>query len=565
MAKADELSVIIKADTQDLEKGMQRSADSLATLGIQVKKAKGKTDELERSTTSLASVLKGPLAIAAAAAAAAMTGVALAVSKINDATGLKRTAERVNVNVERFQELSFAAKQVGVDSETLGDAIKDLNVKITDTAKNGGMLEDALKAIGLDAKELVDLAPEEQFRAFADAVAAASEETGNFAADEINDAMFQMLPLLRQGSAGLDEMAKEARDLNAVLSETELEEMERASREINKMNTAFDAMFNQLTLIVTGPLTSFAETVTGILKNLTGVSKTIDEIKQKTGPVASGTVQSGDVDLSATDTGDIKLGDVDEGALEAFRKEMAAKSGKIVLPSEMSNQGGGISDAEEAQAIDDIARILGLKKSSAEALGEAMEFQEEMNAAIQESKERAQILWMQTLKENMDEEIRLEEEKAAKKKRIAEMEAKAKADIMRNLTSLMNTESKKMFEIGKAAAVAQAIMNTHEGATKAMAQGGIWGWAQSAAILAAGFNNVNNIMSTSFGGAGGGAASTGGASGLGSDGSTTAAPSVQNVTEATINITGDIGTEGVRQLRDELLALQEDGGELVIK
>ena len=119
-----------------------------------------------------------------------------------------------------------------------------------------------------------------------------------------------------------------------------------------------------------------------------------------------------------------------------------------------------------------------------------------------------------------------------------------------------------MFEVGKAAAAAQATMNTYEGANKAMAQGGIWGWAQAAAIMTAGFNNVNNILSTSFGGAGGGAASTGGAAGLGSDGSTTEAPSVQT-TNFDVTLQGDsFSGDQVRGLIGQINEATDDGVKL---
>jgi hypothetical protein len=49
---------------------------------------------------------------------------------------------------------------------------------------------------------------------------------------------------------------------------------------------------------------------------------------------------------------------------------------------------------------------------------------------------------------------------------------------------------------GKAIAVAQAVINTYQGATKALSQGGVLGFATASAVIAAGLMNVKKIVST---------------------------------------------------------------------
>lgn len=74
------------------------------------------------------------------------------------------------------------------------------------------------------------------------------------------------------------------------------------------------------------------------------------------------------------------------------------------------------------------------------------------------------------------------------------------------LTAGLAGQSRKMFEAHKAASIGQALMNTYEGATKALSQGGIWGAVMMAAVLAIGVAQVAKIRSQQFGG---GAASGG--------------------------------------------------------
>jgi hypothetical protein len=68
---------------------------------------------------------------------------------------------------------------------------------------------------------------------------------------------------------------------------------------------------------------------------------------------------------------------------------------------------------------------------------------------------------------------------------------------------------------GKGIAIAQAIINTYQGATKALAQGGIAGTVAAAAVIAAGFINIKKIISTPIPSARGEGKATGGASGGG--------------------------------------------------
>lgn len=58
------------------------------------------------------------------------------------------------------------------------------------------------------------------------------------------------------------------------------------------------------------------------------------------------------------------------------------------------------------------------------------------------------------------------------------------------MSNLLGQES----EAGKIFAVAQATINTYLGASKAIAQGGIWGVAQAAIVIAAGLKQVASIM-----------------------------------------------------------------------
>ncbi len=121
------------------------------------------------------------------------------------------------------------------------------------------------------------------------------------------------------------------------------------------------------------------------------------------------------------------------------------------------------------------------------------------------------------------------------------------------ISELMNSQSKELFNTAKAASMAETIMNTYTGMSKAVAQGGIFGFGAAGLIAAAGASQVANIASTSFGDS----------SVKGSNMPTEAPTNITNNTQSsatTINISGGVGF-GV----DELTALFDSDAVIINK
>ena len=139
--------------------------------------------------------------------------------------------------------------------------------------------------------------------------------------------------------------------------------------------------------------------------------------------------------------------------------------------------------------------------------------------------------------------------------------------ILGNLASLMQSKSRKMFEIGKAAAIGQAIVDTWAAANKSMASLPFpVNIAAAAATATAGFMNVQSIRAQKFGGGGsGGGASSGASSALGAaaGAAETAPPPVQQ-TRVNINLQGNsFGGNGVRGLIEEINEATDDNTQLM--
>ena len=180
-------------------------------------------------------------------------------------------------------------------------------------------------------------------------------------------------------------------------------------------------------------------------------------------------------------------------------------------------------------------------------------------------------LMAETKQRHEDEISAIEQEAADERARIAKEEADRKnaimAGAMSGLTTLMNSENRKMFEIGKAAAIAQSIISTYTGMTKALELGWPMGPIAAAAIGAAGFANVASIRSQSFGG--GGSTATGSNTTAVNAASTPTASSGDAPAGGTLTVQGLSASslftgDAVAGLAEQLLDYQRRGGSVVL-
>lgn len=197
--------------------------------------------------------------------------------------------------------------------------------------------------------------------------------------------------------------------------------------------------------------------------------------------------------------------------------ESAAAALNVVVPPPSVGGGMNAADAKAAEAhkkqlAERIERIKEANMLEAELA--QLKFEEEQ-AFIAEAWELGQISdqerkaveedSLQTHQANMTNilarsaasQVALEREKEANKKAVTQ-QAWAAA------TSLMDSGSKTLFKIGKAAAISKAVIDTISGINSALALGP-WGIPLAAVIGAAGFANVQKIKSQSFGSSGAGA------------------------------------------------------------
>ena len=197
-----------------------------------------------------------------------------------------------------------------------------------------------------------------------------------------------------------------------------------------------------------------------------------------------------------------------------FEKEQEHKRALIELTDKQAEAEKSL--AEHKQRINQMLEDIRLRATSTEGAGDLQaQFQAEqaeMDDRHQEEIERLRSLNAE--KATIDEAYRMQ--KLEKDKLLADQERRLQeyqlntakdvaggmAQIFSNLYELTGRKQKEFFYLSKAAALAQAIINTSQAVTKALAQGGIMGPVMAAIIAAQGAVQIATITAQRLAGGG---------------------------------------------------------------
>jgi methyl-accepting chemotaxis protein len=612
MADVDPIVLQISSDFADVKKDLANLRKDLKKTGNETGNAAKKFLEFDRSLSTI-KIGYGKLAAAATAAAAAIALTTHAVGE--EVKELKLLSRRLGISTKDLSKLSAVAKNFGIDTETLADGIKDLNVKIADANTGAKGYQDMLRQLGLNYRELKDLDPTQQFYVFADAIKKAGGSLARFGLDEINDAMFQMGPLMQKGGKEIKRLADEAERMGRSFSQEQIDEMSDYNASVRKVSIAFGqlskAVAEQAAPVMSDLAELIADSVDGladVISQSTKLMKALKETRvaaeasakafeeQKVIASSAGITMSSLADHTTeyTDSANSmnealeQSRQVFEGtakALDPFGEKL--KQGKLDLEG-MTTEIKSLSTNElfesmlgtpnQGAAGDALAKALEKEDAKKEAMEEYRKA--ELNRMFEFELEKGEIAAEAAALELAEHQAWLDREFGAEAKHADRMKKlwdhglkgrlKVTQHVLGQMTSLMGSESRKMFEIGKAAAIAQATIDTYQSANSSFAAGSKIGGppvgaAFAAVAVAAGIANVQRIASTSMGrggaGAGGGAAAASGGASAADAGGQGGEPA--NVLDATFNIQGtSVSKDQIRTLGSELNELSEDGFKL---
>lgn len=580
--------------------------------GIQVKFSADTTQfdravtQTEARLTKFSSFAKTSLVAVGAAGVSAAGGLALATrAALNYADEIGKMAQKVGMSTESLSRLEYAARLSDV-------SLGQLQVGLGQLAKNMEAGSEGLDALGISVMTAdgrlrstndVFLEVAERFASIEDGAgktAIAMNIFGRSGAD--------LIPLLNSGRDGLAEMATEADRLGITISGSTARSAERFNDSLTRIQAALGGLTNQIAAGAAPRMADLTERMIDFYKEsniVEGVVKAIDFVMTELAKAAIFLSQAfTEVTEAITFVGAAAnrlanadfagIGDEWAASQERVRQALVENSrlmdeingkvqtvnreGKGDLPTpreaapDLPGTGDGLSkkDTNEQKLgiyreddpffIDRLQNIRDNFKTEREVLAEEYALNQETirNALNNGLIEKAQFDAL---------ELQMAEEQQKKLNNIRragiDTQLSATADLFGSLAQLTDGGNKKLVKLSKAFAIAQVVINTAQGISKAFAQFG-WpaGIGPAAAVAASGAVQLANIASAesgkikSGGGGGGGAASMAGAGGGGS----AAASPTTTFSFTLMNDPMGFGEKFARQFIDQLNSTQRNGG-----
>lgn len=368
MAATEAMGVTLRAEFKDFEKALLKARNEtdtkLAAIGRDFEKANNKVKTEARGmsgafgglTRGLPGLTGGisALGLAGGAAAGGMVALLGALRGVQQAgkfaADLTDSADRIGVTVEALQALRFAADETGVPLADLDSGLENLNASLGafKTGIGSGRIRPIFEALGLTQADLVAVENAEQLLPIlADRLGQVGDR-----ATQVQLArklgIEALLPLLRRGSTGINDLAGEARDLGLVLSNDVVSGLDETDRALERNQQQIDANVREMQASLapffvwaTGELAKLARGFTDFFNGLQAAKDRSDRVLEQ--QVARGQERVNFAMRQSRDTGR-PLSAVQEGWI----RELAAARAELSTRQRERASQAGPSAAERA-------------------------------------------------------------------------------------------------------------------------------------------------------------------------------------------------------------------------
>lgn len=598
------LAVSISADISDFVDGLQKADRELEKFG---RKVDAKTREFMKFG-----------AAAAAAGAAVLVFTKSAADMVDE---LGKASQKLGVGIEMLSGLKYAAELSNVSFDELQQGLRALSRTMAEAQSGAGDAALTFASLGIkvtDARgQLKDT--DEMLLQLADQFSRMQDGAGKtaLAMKIFGKSGAELIPFLNEGRKGINELRIEAERLGVVFSK----EAAAKAAEFNDNLKRLETTARGLQVFIAGPM-------------IEAINRSADAMlkAQKAG---EGWLQTLITGFRMLTTGDdlhkwnkerVKAQDEEKVAFDQLLKARQAVKendniwtkdalkaaeqrwqaatqeiarlnkiketlvGQLAIKEEDRRTGGGggttgggapppstnpddlgIKGEPNLDFIDKDAEFWA--KVNANRLAADKAFEEERLRIILEGIDRKQEAYEQSLRDEADARDQHERDLTAMGHTHRKLDFASAKTFAGNMALLMQTNSKKMFEIGKAAAIAETVINTYTmavGAYKALSMipivGPALGAAAAGAAILYGMAQVQNIRAQSFGGGSVSSAAAPVFNANPATGAQAGSPGdVSRGPDTVIHLNGTFfSKDQVRDLINQINAEQRDGGKVTV-
>ncbi len=495
----------------------------MATYKVKIK-GEDKTGSAFRSVNKNAKNTTSAL-MSAKGAMAGFIGVAggvkllsFAKDSIEFADAISKTADKLGLATDTLQEYRFVASQTGVEQGTLEKGIQNMVRGIADFSRGTGEAKIALEKLNIEASDLKDLSPEEQFELIADKLKNVTNNTDklSMAYQLFGGRATSLINTINLGAGGINKLQQEFRDAGGVMDEALIGKA-----------VVINDMWDKLTKTVgTKFKSAMIEAAAGVIDFGNAWEDEFRSIGSSFNKLVNGDISIEDFVMRGSSGALSKLGQVKSEldlAVEANAAAKAKLDSQKDGTQETQETQPGLTD-EQIQLIvqrDTLAfQLQAQNKQEADDLKFSKEMEQEEKTlqlkldavreteAAEEKTLQLKFDAMRKLKtaEDKDRKDKIKADQAANRLKVS-----AVSQTFGALSTLMQSNSRRLFEIGKKASIAGALVNAYESITATMKRYPYpYNVPLAAAQGVAAMAQVQRIRQTKFGGGGGGSVSVGG-------------------------------------------------------
>ena len=212
-------------------------------------KAVDKTKRSFRAVTmGLNAIKKVAFSMQTALIALGVAGFGFLIKKSLESTdALGKMADKIGIGTAELGGLRHAAELTGIASNTLDMGLQRMVRRISEAAAGSGEAKAALIELGLSANALNKLAPDQQFKAIADAMEGVTQqgEKVRLAMRLFDSEGVALVNTLKGGSAAIIEMEQEAERLGLRLSQRLVKGVEKANDALGTLGSYITNIFNR--------------------------------------------------------------------------------------------------------------------------------------------------------------------------------------------------------------------------------------------------------------------------------------------------------------------------------
>lgn len=157
---------------------------------------------------------------------------------------IEHSSQKAGVTAAAFQQLSFAAKQSGVDAGQLDNALIRMNRALSLASTGAKAPSDALHALGLSFADLKDLTPDKQLELLADRISKLPTPADKARAEIVffGRAGGELGAFMMKGAEGIEAMRKQAESLGLVMSDETVKRLEEAHKAVDRLAISFHTL-----------------------------------------------------------------------------------------------------------------------------------------------------------------------------------------------------------------------------------------------------------------------------------------------------------------------------------